>query len=207
MKKKYTGSVYRKARRLGFSILENNKEFSKGKKRETIPGQHGHGRQKQLSSYGKQLYEKQKLRYVYGLSETQLKNTYIKARKKSGIAGHNLFFMLESRLDNLVYRMNFASTRKQARQYVNHGLILVNGKKLDIPSCIIKPRAKISLSSKLRKNVYVNENIKTKAGTLDFVSVNKKDPYDGIYTKYPTRDQLNSGINEGLIVEFYNRSI
>ncbi len=207
MKNKYTGSTFRKARRLGFSILENNKEFSKGKKRDTIPGQHGHGRRKQLSSYGKQLYEKQKLKYVYGLSEKQLKNTFAKARKKKGITGHNLFFILESRLDNLVYRMNFASTRKQARQYVNHGLVLVNGRKVTIPSFIIDPSTVVSLSEKLKKNTYVNENIKDKVTTLDFIKVDTKNKYSATYLKYPTRDQLNSGINEGLIVEFYNRSL
>ena len=128
---RYTGPSYRKSRRLGFSILETGKELSK---KPSIPGEHGQSRQKKLSNYGIQLQEKQKVRFMYGLTEKQFKRTFEAAGKLKGVHGEDLLKLLESRLDNLVYRIGFASTRKGARQLVNHGHITVNGKKVDIPS-------------------------------------------------------------------------
>ena len=138
-----TGPVWRISRRLHFSILENGKELAK---RDYIPGQHGSANKRiKQSNYGLQKDEKQKIRFMYGLSEKQFYNTYVKASKMPGVTGTNLLVMLESRLDNLVYRLGFASTRKAARQLVNHGHILVNGKKVDIPSAQIKPGSTIEV--------------------------------------------------------------
>ena len=132
-----TGPTWRLSRRLNFSVLETGEELTK---RPYIPGQHGSAtRRIKQSNYGLQKAEKQKMRHMYGLSEKQFYNSYLKAVKKKGVTGTNLFIMMESRLDSLVYRMGFASTRKQARQIVSHGHILVNGKKVDIPSAQVKP--------------------------------------------------------------------
>jgi ribosomal protein S4 len=148
---RYLGSMFKRSRRFGISLLENNKEFSKGKKRTTAPGQHGAKRVKP-SDYQLHLYEKQKVRYMYGLNERQFKNLFISASKKKGVTGVILLQMIESRLDNLVFRAGFARTRAQARQFVTHGHFLVNGHKADIPSMIIPVGAKIELKPSLENN-------------------------------------------------------
>ena len=132
---RYTGPQYKKSRRLGFSTLENGKELAR---RPYAPGAHGTDRRKKLSEYGVQLQEKQKVRFMYGLNEKQFHKVFEKASKMKGIAGENLLFLLESRLDNLVYRMGLSTTRRGARQLVNHGHITVNGRKVDIPSYTCK---------------------------------------------------------------------
>ena len=128
---RYTGPAYKKSRRLGFSTLENGKDLAK---RAYAPGQHGQDRRRKLSEYGIQMQEKQKVRILYGLNEKQFHKVFDKASKMHGIAGENLLILLESRLDNMVYRLGMARTRRSARQIVNHGHILVNGKKVDIYS-------------------------------------------------------------------------
>src|SRR5574344_2065439 len=133
---RYTGSTYRKSRRLGFSILENGKELAR---KPYAPGQHGNGKTKKLSNYGVQLQEKQKVRFMYGMTEKQFKNVFERATKLKGVLGENFLKLLESRLDNLVYRIGFANTRRAARQLVNHGHITVNGSKVDIASYTCKP--------------------------------------------------------------------
>jgi small subunit ribosomal protein S4 len=134
---RYTGPVWKKSRRLSFSILETGEEL---KKRTYAPGQHGPTKRIKLSGYGLQLREKQRVRNMYGLNERQFANLFHKASKMEGMAGVNFLVLLESRLDNIVYRMGFARTRKAARQLVNHGHIEVNGKKIDIPSYLVKHR-------------------------------------------------------------------
>ena len=126
---RYTGPQWKISRRLGFSILENGKELNR---RAYAPGQHGQKRKKQ-TEYGLQLAEKQKVRHMYGVNEKQFHNTFNQAGKMEGIHGYNFLCLLERRLDNVVYRLGFASTRRQARQLVNHGHFLVNGVKTDIP--------------------------------------------------------------------------
>ncbi|MDR0825722.1 MAG: 30S ribosomal protein S4 [Mycoplasmataceae bacterium] len=198
---RYTGSVNRKSRRLGFSILENNKEFSKGKKRTYAPGQHGQANKK-LSGYGEQLQEKQKLAFMYGLNDRQFRRLFTMAKKMKGSNALNLLIILESRLDNLVYRMGFAPTRRASRQLVTHGHILVDGKKLDIASAIIPLKSKISVKEKSHKLFARDE----KAVTLGFVKV---DPttFTGEYTRYPERNELNQDINETYVVEWFNRLV
>jgi small subunit ribosomal protein S4 len=194
---RYTGSINRKARRLGFSILENNKEFLKGKKRTTAPGQHG-AAQKKLSGYGEQLAEKQKLAYMYGMNDRQFRRLFSIAKKMKGSNALNLLIVLESRLDNLVYRMGFAPTRRAARQLVNHGHVLVNGKKIDIPSAIIGVGSEIAIKDKSKKLNIVNFD--EKISTLAFVEADQATKI-GKYLRFPERTELNQEINETYVVE------
>ena len=197
---RYTGPVWKKSRRLGFSILENGKELNK---RPYAPGQHGQGRHK-LTEYGLQLAEKQKVRHMYGLGEKQFHNTFDKANKMDGITGSNFLFLLESRLDNLVYRMGFAVTRRQARQLVNHGHILLNGKKTDIASAQVKPGDTVSVREKSLQLEIIKAALEANASTLEFVEVDTE-KRSGKYLRLPERSELNQEINEQLIVEYYNR--
>ena len=198
---RYTGPVWKVSRRLSFSILETGEELQK---RTYAPGQHGPTKRIKLSNYGTQLREKQRVRNMYGLNERQFANTYAKASKMAGVVGHNLLFTLESRLDNLVYRMGFARTRRGARQLVNHGHILVNGKKVDIPSAIMTPGCEISIKEKSRNMASINEALEANLSPKAFVTVDK-DNKKGTYVRLPERNELNPEINESLIVEFYNR--
>ena len=203
-----TGSVWKKSRRLGFSVLETGEELTR---RNTIPGQHGNARRPKLTNYGIQLQEKQRIRHTYQLSEKQFYNTYLKASKKAGSAGENFLVMLESRLDNIVYRMGFARTRRASRQLVNHGHVLVDGKKVDILSCRVKRDDYASRGldlDQIAKNYVkmINEALEAATATVDFVEVNK-DAKKGTYVRYPERKELFTAqeINELLVVEFYNR--
>ena len=197
-----TGPVWRISRRLHFSILETGEEL---RKRDYIPGQHGSKTKKvKLSNYGAQKDEKQKIRHMYSLSEKQFYNTYLRAEKMKGVTGTNLLVLLESRLDNLVYRMGFASTRRGARQLVNHGHVLVNGKKVDIPSAQIKVGSTIEIKEKSRSNKLINESLDAVLAYKDFVTVDKE-AKKGTYVRLPERQELNGEINELLVVEFYNR--
>ena len=198
---RYTGPVWKVSRRLSFSILETGEE---PQKRTYAPGQHGPTKRIKLSNYGTQLREKQRVRNMYGLNERQFANTYAKASKMAGVVGHNLLFTLESRLDNLVYRMGFARTRRGARQLVNHGHILVNGKKVDIPSAIMTPGCEISIKEKSRNMASINEALEANLSPKAFVTVDK-DNKKGTFVRLPERNELNAEINEQLIVEFYNR--
>lgn len=198
-----TGSVWKKSRRLGFSVLETGEELTR---RNTIPGQHGNARRPKLTNYGIQLQEKQRIRHTYQLSEKQFYNTYLKASKKAGSAGENFLVMLESRLDNIVYRMGFARTRRASRQLVNHGHVLVDGKKVDIPSFQVKPGQVIEIRERAKNLCVINEALEAATATVDFVEVNK-DAKKGTYVRYPERKELFTAqeINELLVVEFYNR--
>ena len=198
-----TGSVWKKSRRLGFSVLETGEELTR---RNTIPGQHGNARRPKLTNYGIQLQEKQRIRHTYQLSEKQFYNTYLKASKKAGSAGENFLVMLESRLENIVYRMGFARTRRASRQLVNHGHVLVDGKKVDIPSFQVKPGQVIEIRERAKNLSVINEALEAATATVDFVEVNK-DAKKGTYVRYPERKELFTAqeINELLVVEFYNR--
>lgn len=200
---RYTGPVNRKSRAYKFSILENNKEFLKGKKRTYGPGQHGANKRGKLSNYGIHLYEKQKVKYMYGLNERQLKNTFKKATKLQGVLGTNFLVLLESRLDNIVYRLGIANTRRQSRQFVNHGLVMVNGKKVDIPSYIVSVGDKITVKEKLKENFFVQENIE-KTRKVDFAKFDKT-KMEGVYLRHPVRDEIAGEINDALVVEYYNK--
>lgn len=198
-----TGSTWKKSRRLDFSILETGQELAR---RNYAPGQHGNGRRPKLTNYGIQLQEKQRIRNTYQLSEKQFFNTFKKASAKKGATGEIFLIMLESRLDNIVYRMGFARTRRGARQLVNHGHILVDGKKVDIPSFQVKPGQVIEFRERSRNLSVVNEALEASASVVSFVEVDK-DKKKGTYVRYPERNELFTAqpINELLIVEYYNR--
>ncbi len=198
---RYTGPAYKKSRRLGFSTLETGKELAK---RPYAPGQHGADRKKKLSEYGTQMQEKQKMRFMYGLTEKQFKRTFEKASKMQGIAGENFFKLLESRLDNVVYRMGLSSTRRGARQLVNHGHILVNGEKVDIPSYSVKPGSTISVKESSMEHPAIKASLEAGITRPQFVTFDEK-KMTGTYVRYPERNELTAEINESMIVEFYNR--
>lgn len=198
---RYTGPVWKKARRLSFSVLETGVEL---KKRTYAPGQHGPTKRVKLSNYGLQLREKQRIRNMYGLNERQFANLFDKASRMDGMAGVNFLILLESRLDNLVYRMGFARTRAAARQLVNHGHILVDGKKLDIPSAQIKPGTVISVREKSLNNKTIAESLESNISTPAFVEVDKEKK-SGKFVSLPERNELNQELNESLVVEYYNR--
>jgi small subunit ribosomal protein S4 len=198
---RYTGPVWKKSRRLGFSILETGKELQR---RPYAPGQHGNARRRSPSEYGLQQQEKQKLRFMYGLSERQFKNLYLRAGKMQGVLGENFMFLLESRLDNLVYRMGFATTRRQARQLVSHGHVIVDGNRIDIPSYIVQPGQKITLKEKSRNLQIVKDALEATISRLAFISFDENNLI-GTYERLPMRDEIHPEIEESLIVEFYSR--
>ena len=198
---RYTGSSYKQARRVGFSISETGKELAR---HPYGPGQHGNDHKGKLSDYGNQLKEKQKVRFMYGVSERQFLKTFKEAEKMKGIHGTNFLRLLESRLDNLVYRLGFSNTRRGARQLVNHGHVTVNGKKVDIPSYRCVPGDVISLKEEDKNLKVVEESLAKVSKRVEFVTYdeNKK---EGTYVRLPERNELNADINEALIVEFYNK--
>ncbi len=198
---RYTGPVNKKARRLNFSVLENGKELAK---RPYAPGQHGNDRRKKLSEYGIQLQEKQKVRIMYGLNEKQFRKVFDRAVKMHGVAGENLLRLLESRIDNLVYRMGLAKTRRGARQLVNHGHITVNGIKVDIPSFTCKVGDVIAVKENSLQHPAIKDALEATITRPAFVSFDDK-KMSGEYVRFPDRSELNQEINESLIVEYYNR--
>lgn len=198
---RYTGSSYKQARRVGFSISETGKELAK---RPFGPGQHGKDRKGKLSDYGTQLKEKQKVRFMYGVSERQFRKTFDEASKMKGIQGTNFLRLLESRLDNLVYRIGFASTRRGARQLVNHGHVTVNGKKVDIPSYRVKPGDVIAMKEADKNLKVVTESLAKVSRRVEFINYDEN-KMEATYVRMPERNELNADINEALIVEFYNK--
>ena len=197
---RYTGPSWKQSRRLKFSILENGKELQK---RPYAPGQHGQRRAK-LSEYGMQLQEKQKVRFTYGVNEKQFYNLFVKAGKMAGKHGDNFLCLLESRLDNLVYRLGFAATRRQARQLVTHGHIVLDGKKADIPSMLVKPGQTIALKEASRKLQIVKDALEATVSRVPLVSFDA-DTNTGTFVRLPERSEILPDIKENLIVEFYNR--
>ena len=198
---RYTGPNNNQARRVSFSILETGKDIAK---RPYGPGQHGQARKKKPSNYSVQLTEKQKVRFMYGISEKQFKKLVQESGKMKGVHGENLFILLESRLDNIVYRIGFATTRRGSRQLVNHGHITVNGKKVDIPSYRVKPGDVISLKESSMNHPAVENALKNIAKRVEFIKYDDKKK-EATYVRYPERSELNAEINEALIVEFYSR--
>ncbi|WP_124728039.1 30S ribosomal protein S4 [Staphylospora marina] len=198
---RYTGPRWKLSRRLGISLSGTGKEL---KKRPYAPGQHGPGQRKKLSEYGIQLQEKQKMRFMYGVNERQFRNLFAKAGKMKGIHGENFMKLLESRLDNLVYRLGFARTRSQARQLVVHGHITVNGKKVDRPSYSVQPGDVIGLREKSRNLKIVKEALEDRQYLPEFLSFDES-KMEGTYLRLPERSEMPTEINETLIVEFYSR--
>lgn len=200
---RYTGPVWRLSRRLGYSILGNGKELAK---RQTVPGQHGQARQKKKTEYGTQMTEKQKLRFTYGVSEKQFQRLFKIAKADHQQTGLKFLQILESRLDNLVYRCGFAVTRRQSRQLVTHGHVTVNGKKVDIPSYLCKPGDVISFKETDKNLKVVLAAIDAKPSIPAYVSV-EPNKVEGTYVRYPERSELPADIDEAQVIEFYNRKL
>jgi len=176
-------------------------------RRAYAPGQHGQARRRQLSNYGEQLREKQKVKRIYGIAERQFRGYYSKALRLKGVTGENLLRLLESRLDNVVYRMGFAVTRAQARQLVSHKAVLVNGKKVNIPSYQVRSGDVVALTERARNQLRVQEAA-TVFDTMDlrpqWVEVDSK-KFEGTFKAMPDRGDLPTDINESLIVELYSK--
>lgn len=198
---RYTGPAFKKSRRVGFSTLENGKDIAR---RPYRPGQHGQTRRAKVSEYETQLKEKQKVRFIYGLTEKQFKKTFNEASKLKGVHGENLLKLLESRLDNIVYRIGFASTRRGARQLVNHGHILVDGKKVDIPSYRLRPGQVVSMKERDKDLKVVKESLEKVFNRVEFINYDNS-KMTGTLMRLPERNELNPEINEALIVEYYNK--
>ncbi len=206
---RYRGPVEKIERRFGVSLNLKGERRLAGKsaldKRPYAPGQHGQ-RRKKVSEYGTQLNEKQKAKFMYGVSEKQMRSLFAEAKRRAGNTGTNLITLLEHRLDNVVYRMGFASTRRFARQLVNHGHILVDGKRVDIPSYRVKPGQKIEIREKSKNNVQVTRAIEltNQTGLAPWVDVDA-DKRFGIFTRLPEREEVVIPVEERFIVELYSK--
>jgi len=174
-------------------------------RRNYAPGQHGKTRAK-LSDYGLRLREKQKLRRIYELTETQFKKYFKEAERQKGITGTNFLILLERRLDNVVYRLGFAQSRAQARQLVRHGHFLVNGKSVDIPSYLVKPGDTVTVREKSRNLAVINEALEAlpRRGVPPWLEL-RKEQYEGVFKTFPTREEMDIPVQEQLIVEFYSK--
>ncbi|WP_349623823.1 30S ribosomal protein S4 [Lactiplantibacillus plantarum] len=199
---RYTGPSWKISRRLGMSLSGTGKELAR---RPYAPGDHGQGRRGKLSEYGTQLREKQKLRMMYGLTERQFANLFIKAGKiREGKHGVNFMILLERRLDNMVYRLGLATTRRQARQLVNHGHITVDGKRVDIPSYEVSVGQVVSVREKSKKLAVITGAVEAVVTRPNFVQFDA-DKLEGSLTRLPEREELEADIDESLIVEYYNK--
>lgn len=202
---RYTGPKVKISRRLGVNIFENDKGSKALNKRPYPPGEHGRSRRRQPSEYLLQLQEKQKAKYIYGLLERQFSNLYKEASRQKGVTGENLLRMLELRLDNMVFRAGWASTRPQARQFVSHGMINVNGKRVDIPSYRVRKGDVISLREKPRQMIVIRHNM----DTIDRLKPSWYEMGDSGFqvtvNELPTREQIDVPVREQLIVELYSK--
>ena len=193
-------------RKFGVNVFGNPKYDRLLNRKPYAPGQHGQTRRRRLSNYGVQLQEKQKIKSMYGLLEKQFRNYFTKAEKMSGETGTNLLQMLESRLDNIVYRISFAPTRPAARQLVNHGHFLVNDKRVNIPSYILKSGDKIQVKEKSKKMDLILDSMKRIKGDIDLPWLElDKGKMQGSFLRMPERDQIDQTIKEQLVVELYSK--
>lgn len=206
---RYTGAVEKIERRFGVSLALKGERRLAGKsaldKRPYAPGQHGAKRSK-ISEYGLQLREKQKAKFMYGISEKQFRRLFTEASRKDGNTGILLVQLLEQRLDNVVYRMGFATTRRFARQLVTHGHILVNGRRVDIPSFRVQAGAKVEIKEKSKNNPQISRalDLTSQTGIVAWVDVEKEKRF-GIFTRKPERDEIIIPIEERLIIELYSK--
>jgi len=206
---RYTGSACRICRRENLKLMLKGDRCYSDKcafdRRSYAPGQHGQKRGK-YSDYGIQLREKQKVKRMYGLSEKQFKLFFKKADRMKGITGTNLLVLLERRIDNIVFRLGFASSRPQARQLVRHNHILVNGKKVNIASFLVKKGDTVELKENSKKVKVINEALDTvvRRGVPQWLDIDKEN-YKGLIKSYPERDDLTMPMQEQLIVELYSK--
>ena len=206
---RYRGPVEKLERRLGVSLALKGERRLAGKsaldKRPYAPGQHGQRRAK-ISEYGLQLREKQKAKFMYGVSEKQFRRIFDEAARKEGNTGINLVLLIERRLDNVVYRMGFATTRRFARQLTTHGHILVNGSRVDIPSYVVRAGDKVEVCEKSKNNPQVKRALELtqQTGIVAWVDVEREKAM-GIFTRIPERDEVVIPVEERLIVELYSK--
>lgn len=204
---RYLGPKSKLSRREGRDLLLKSgiRSYESKCRSETSPGQHGR-RRGRISDYGIQLREKQKVRRLYGVMEKQFRNYYKSAARKKGVTGNNLLQLLESRLDNVVYRLGFASTRAEARQLVSHKAVAVNGAAVNIPSYQLSSGDLISLRDKAKNQKRVKEaiDISSSRPECEWLEVNKTD-FSGVFSSAPEREFLDSDINENLIIELYSK--
>ncbi|MBM3900013.1 MAG: 30S ribosomal protein S4 [Gemmatimonadetes bacterium] len=209
---RYTGPSCRQCRREGTKLfLKGTKCFTEKcpvERRPYAPGQHGQStaRRKKMSEYAKQLREKQKIKRIYGLSERQFRNTFERVSTLPGVTGHNLLAALESRLDNIVYRMGFAASRKAARQLIRHRHVEVNGKSVDIPSFVVEPGQEVRVRQKSRELVLVKEALEVAArgASPAWIAVDK-DTFSGRMLERPQRQSIPIAAQEQLVVELYSK--
>ena len=205
---RYLGPKLKLSRREGGDLNLNSarRPFEdKVKDANTKPGQHGKVSGTRMSDYGNQLREKQKVKRIYGLLERQFRRYFKNAEAMRGNTGTNLLLLLESRLDNVVYRMGFASTRAEARQLVSHGAIAVNGNRVNIPSASVKPGDVVSIREKARKQARIAEALELAAGSMpSWVAVDAK-KFEGTFKNLPERQEFDPDVNEQLVVELYSR--
>jgi small subunit ribosomal protein S4 len=206
---RYRGPVEKIERRFGVSLGLKGERRLAGKsaldKRPYGPGQHGQRRTK-ISEYGTQLREKQKAKFMYGLSEKQMRSLFTEAKRRTGNTGTNLVMLLEQRLDNVIYRMGFATTRRFARQLVNHGHVLVDGQRVDIPSYRVKPGQKVEIGEKSKKNNQIVRAVEltNQTGLAAWVDIDQEKVF-GIFTRLPEREEVVIPVEERLIVELYSK--
>ncbi|KJS06802.1 MAG: 30S ribosomal protein S4 [Gammaproteobacteria bacterium BRH_c0] len=204
---RYLGPTCKLSRREGTDLFLKSgiRPLESKCRAESAPGQHGQ-RRGRLSDYGVQLREKQKVRRLYGVLEKQFRNYYKHAARRKGATGENLLLLLEGRLDNVVYRMGYASTRAEARQLVSHGSILVNGKKVTIPSYQVEPGNEVSVREKSKSQLRIHSAVQlaTQRGSVDWVDVDAS-KLVGMFKRAPDRSELPAEINENLIVELYSK--
>lgn len=206
---RYRGPREKLERRLGVDLGMKGERRLAGKsaleKRPYAPGQHGQRRGK-ISEYGMQLREKQKAKFMYGVSEKQFRSLFKEASRREGNTGEMLIQLLEQRLDNVVYRLGFATTRAFARQLVNHGHILVDGKRVDIPSFRVKKGQKVEIREKSKTNPQIVRSLEltNQTGIVEWVDVDKEQLF-GIFTRLPEREEVKIPVEERFIVELYSK--
>ncbi len=198
---RYRGPKQKIARRFKEPIFGPSKALER---KPFPPGQHGRGRRSKESEYSVQLKEKQKAKYTYGLLERQFRNVFEKASRKKGVTGENLLRFLEARLDNTVYRLGFARTRRQARQLVTHGHIMVNDQVVDIPSYQLRPGETIAMRPRSRNLDVVSDSVKRNKRTFAWLEVDRNQRR-GKFLDYPAREDIPENIREQLIVELYSK--
>jgi small subunit ribosomal protein S4 len=205
---RYLGPKCKLSRRQGYdlSLKSRNRPLESKCNLEKPPGQHGEARNRRQSDYALQLREKQKLRYLYGVLERQFSNYYAEAARRKGATGENLLKLLECRLDNVVYRMGFGATRAEARQLVSHKAIMVNGRKVNIPSYQVRPNDVIAVTERARKQARITESLQSaeQHGFPEWVQIDTS-KMEGVFRSVPERSDLPPDINESLVVELYSK--
>jgi len=200
---RYSGPTTRINRRFRMALFAPNKAFER---KPYPPGQHGARNRRKEKEYGIGLEEKQKLRYMYGLTEKQFRRTFERAKRKRGVTGEVFLQMLETRLDNIIYRLGFSKSRAGARQFINHGHINVNGQKVDIPSYVVKSGNTVEIRSKSSSRQLATQAIEESQARVIPNWMNcQEDALRGTINRLPEREEMEQGVNEQLVVEFYNR--